>query len=191
MGRGQLRRGLSREALQEGLRSTPGVTYALNPKTVVRAGWGIFYDRAFYPGWGGGIHRPASAATSPSTAPWAGCSRPSYLQDGFPQDFMPPPFIQSDFRNGQDILYRPLDANERPRSQQWNLTVDREISKGFSVGLAYVGSRGSRLPSNNQPLNALDPAAALPGQRRSTTSSRRGRPRCTACPSRIPAGVSR
>src|SRR6202008_3088123 len=32
-----------------------GVTYAVNPKTLVRAGWGIFYDRSFYPGWGAGI----------------------------------------------------------------------------------------------------------------------------------------
>ena len=32
-----------------------GVTYALNTKTLIRAGWGIFYDRAFYPGWGAGM----------------------------------------------------------------------------------------------------------------------------------------
>jgi len=29
-----------------------GATYALNPQTLVRAGWGLFYDRAFIPGWG-------------------------------------------------------------------------------------------------------------------------------------------
>ncbi len=118
-------------------------------------------------------------------------SPPSFSRTGFPQDFTPPPFIQSDYRNGQGILYRPLDGNERPRSQQWNLTVDREIDKGFMVGLAYVGSRGSHLPSNNHPLNALDPALLSLRHKSSTTSSSRARPRCTACPSPIPAGASR
>ncbi len=32
-----------------------GVVYSWNDKTVVRAGWGVFYTQAFYPGWGGGI----------------------------------------------------------------------------------------------------------------------------------------
>ena len=80
-----------------------------------------------------------------------------YLQDGFPQDFTPPPFIQSDFANGQGIYYRALNGNERSRSQQWNITVDRQLSPGFTVSLAYVGSHGTRIFSSNVPLNALDP----------------------------------
>src|SRR5207344_2484422 len=81
------------------------------------------------------------------------------LQDGFPaSQFTPPPFINSAYQNGQGILYRPLNANERPRSQQWNLTVDREIAKGFSVGVAYVGNHSTHLPSDNDPLNALNPS---------------------------------
>ena len=81
-----------------------------------------------------------------------------YIDNGFPQDYVPPPFISADFRNGSGLMYRTLDGNERPRSQQWNLTVDREITPGFTLGLAYVGSRGRRVPSSNEPLNALDPA---------------------------------
>jgi len=136
-----------------------GVTYAFTPKTLFRAGWGIFYDRAFYPGWGGGISQDGFSLDPASVNSTLGGLQPAFLlQDGFPSNrFAPPPFIRSDYRNGQGITYRPLDANERPRSQQWNLTVDREIAKGFMVGVAYVGSRGTHLPSNNAPLNALDP----------------------------------
>ena len=81
-----------------------GLTYALNPKTLFRAGWGIFYDRAFYPGWGGGITQDGfTSNVAFEQHAWVGCSRPSSSQDGFPQHFTPPPFIQSDYRNGQGI----------------------------------------------------------------------------------------
>jgi hypothetical protein len=36
--------------------------------------------------------------------------------------------------------------------------VDREIGPGLTLGVAYVGSQGRRVPSTNRPLNALDPA---------------------------------
>ena len=136
-----------------------GVTYALNPKTLVRAGWGIFYDRAFYPGWGGGIQQDGFTNNAALSSSLGGLEPAFLLSEGFPgSSFAPPPFIQSDYRNGQGLLYRPLDGNERPRSQQWNLTVDREISRGFSIGLAYVGNRSTHLPSNNDPLNVLNPS---------------------------------
>src|SRR5439155_26464063 len=32
-----------------------GLAYRLDEQTVVRAGYGIFYTQAFYPGWGGGM----------------------------------------------------------------------------------------------------------------------------------------
>jgi Carboxypeptidase regulatory-like domain len=134
-----------------------GATYAINTKTVVRAGWGIFYNKAFYPGWGGGIDQAGFNSNVAFSSTLGGLEPAFFLQDGFPQNFQAPPFIQSDYRNGQDILYRPLNANERARSQQWNITVDRQIARDFMVSLAYVGSRGTHLPSANAPLNALDP----------------------------------
>ena len=67
------------------------------------------------------------------------------------------PTSASDYRNGQGILYRPLDANERPYSHQWNITVDRELGRNLSLSVAYVGSAGRRLPSSIEPLNAIDP----------------------------------
>ena len=141
-----------------------GFTYALNQKTLIHAGWGVFYDRAFYPGWGAGMSQDGFNSDVTFNSSLGGLAPAFYLQDGFPQNFTPPPFIDSGFRNGQGLMYRPLDANERAHSQQWNLTVDREIRPGFTVGLAYVGSHGSRVPSANLPINTLDPRLLSMGQ---------------------------
>ena len=141
-----------------GLAPRIGLTYALDDRTLLRTGWGIFYDRAYYPGWNGGIFQDGFASNVAFSSSLGGLQPAFLLQDGFPQDFTPPPFINSSFRNGQGLNYRPLDANERARSQQWNVSLDREVTSGLTVGLAYVGSRGRRLPSNISPLNVLDPA---------------------------------
>jgi hypothetical protein len=140
------------------------MTYALGDRTLLRAGWGLFYDRAFYPGWGGGMSQAGFTNDVSFSTSMAGMQPAFLLSEGMPGDWLPPPFINSSFRNGQGLLYRTLDGNERPRAQQWNITVDREVRPGLTVGLAYVGSKNTRLPSSNQPVNTLDPALLSLGE---------------------------
>lgn len=136
-----------------------GIAYAWDNKTVIRTGYGVFFTQAFYPGWGGGMSLDGFNLNQSFNATGAGSVIPAfYIQNGFPQNFARPPFITSDFRNGQDILYRPIDANRRPYSQQWNLTIERETKFGIFVSAAYVGNKGTRLPSNLAPLNRINPA---------------------------------
>lgn len=141
-----------------GLAPRLGAVYSLNDKTVLRTGWGIFYMQAFYPGWGGGISQDGFSTTPSFNTSLGGIQPAFYLQQGLPQNFARPPLIQQDYRNGQGILYRPLDANKRPYSHQWNVTVDRELARDLSVSVAYVGSAGRRLPSSIDPLNAINPS---------------------------------
>jgi hypothetical protein len=79
------------------------------------------------------------------------------LEQGFPRNFEPPPTIRSDYQNGQGITYRPLDANKRSYSHQWNITVERELVRNMALSVAYVGTAGRRLPSSIDASNAIDP----------------------------------
>lgn len=141
-----------------------GAVYRLNEKTVVRSGWGIFYMQAFYPGWGGGISQDGFSTTPSFNTSLGGIQPAFFLDQGLPQNFERPPLTESDYRNGQDLLYRPIDANKRPYSHQWNITVDRELGRDLSLSVAYVGSAGRRLPSSIDPLNAIDPAYLSMGE---------------------------
>ena len=142
-----------------------GVAYSWNPKTVVRAGYGIFYNQAFYPGWSAGIAQDGFN-TSPSFSSGLGGLSPAFLlSEGLPQDFQRPPFIDSGFLNGQDgPIYRPSDANRLAYAQQWNLTVEHQFTGNFYICTAYVANKGTRLPSVTAPLNAVDPRYLSMGQ---------------------------
>ncbi|PYV84729.1 MAG: hypothetical protein DMG05_24085, partial [Acidobacteria bacterium] len=108
----------------KGIAPRLGIAYSINDKTVVRTGYGIFYSQAFIPGWGGGSSLDGFNANPAFGSSNGGLTAAFILSQGFPQDFNRPPFIDSTFLTGQDgTLYRPLDANRLPYSQQWNLTV--------------------------------------------------------------------
>ena len=145
-----------------------GIAYSPDPKTVVRTGYGIFYTQSFYPGWGGGLNQDGlnGGGTLNSTG-LGGLDPAFYWQNGFPIDRLPkPPFIDPAFLNGQSgPNYRPTDANRLSYSQQWNLTVERELAKNTMVSVAYVANKGTRLPSQLLPINVLNPSLLSQGSR--------------------------
>ncbi len=145
------------------------VAYSYDQKTVVRAGYGVFFAQAFYPGWGGGmaldgfnLHQTFGTSIDPTT----GQTDPTfYLDNGVPAPAQAPPFISAGFDNGHNpsaangngSAYRPLDANRRPYSQQWNLTIERQLPHAVYLSVAYVGNKGTRLTSMLNPVNVLNP----------------------------------
>ncbi len=160
------------EPWRKGFAPRLGVAYAYNPKTVVRAGYGLFFSRTFYPGWGGGMALDGFNLkdTLGLTGP-AGIDPALYLDTGFPSPTatlgctLGATCINSGFDNGRfpragngnGTAYRTIDGNRRPYSSQWNLTIERELPQEVFVSVAYVGNKGTRLNSSLQPINVLNP----------------------------------
>ena len=138
-----------------------GFAYAVTPTAVIRAGYGIYFGQAFYPGWNAGLAQDGfNKNYNVGETPSNGFQIPAlYLGTGIdPADVGPTKDISSGFDNGQSpSVYRPLDGNRRPYSSQWNVTVGKEFPDQFAVTLSYVGTKGTHLPSALSPLNVLNP----------------------------------
>ena len=136
-----------------------GIAYTVNDKTVVRTGYGIFYDAGYYPGWTSGVATDGFNAAGISFGSSNGGLDPAFqMTEGFPNDWTRPPFIDPGYLNGQSgPNYRPKDANRLPYSQQWNFGLERQFTANSYIDVSYVGTKGTRLISRVAPLNALNP----------------------------------
>lgn len=130
-----------------------GVSYAVNPKTVIHAGYGIYY--MLFERYGSEdqlalnvpfIVNNVQSAASTATAPLF------LLRDGFPADTLDPnqPNLLSRVR------IRAVDpATPTPYVQQWSLGFQRELPWALTGELNYVGTRSIHLnvlADRNQPV---------------------------------------
>lgn len=135
-----------------------GIAYALTPNTVIRSGYGIFYDLANMPGYDGGIQQDGYNAIVYFNSTQNGLQAAFKLSDGLPSNHPVPPDLVSTFDNGGYApIYRPRNANRLPYAQQWNLTVERQFKGNNYISASYVGTKGTRLLSQIAPINTLDP----------------------------------
>ncbi len=148
-------------AFKKGFAPRVGFAYTLNDKTVVRAGYGIYFGQAFYPGWGGGLAQDGFNKNLTLTESSVGNFKTPaiYLTSGIsPSQIGQTENISSGFDNGQSpSLYRPFDGNRRPYSSQWNMTAERQLPRNTLLSLSYVGTKGTHLPSALSPINILNP----------------------------------
>jgi len=127
-----------------------GLAYSLTPKTVIRAGAGVFWEGDYY--WVGQGPRgqwpyavSEDFAGTNSTLPDRPLATfmPSYLT---PTATSPP--------NEQHVVPR---NNRLPYTFQWNLGVQRELVRDLLLEVTYVGNASRRLAS------ILNGNTALPG----------------------------
>jgi hypothetical protein len=141
-----------------------------NQKTVIRSGYGIYYQRVSNQSLlqtAGGL--PFSEAIS--AAPFSVTPQnpfPSILpSSAFPlsTDQVVPALIGFDGTTGAPVFrsasggplsgffFFPIRSFRPPYAQQWNFNIQRDLGKGWLLEVGYVGTRGSHLPGTGRPAN--------------------------------------
>jgi hypothetical protein len=146
-----------------------GIAWTFLPKTVLRAGYGIFYDPIAYRSqyaentlqgsiwpWTRGVSdtlntAPMGTAATPTVAPICtsltncgpyggyGTSQLTGLAGSNPIVVAPTPWGSTFGGYTNDPNYSD------PRSQQWNIQIERQLTADSMVSVAYVGSHTQRL----------------------------------------------
>ena len=141
-----------------------GLAYAMNPKTVIRAGYGIFYS----PLWGttsaGGFGVTGEEITTDWLSSIDGVTPVNPLSNPFPNGFLQPLTTEA-FRVqlGQNLNIIDRGNKSNAYTQQWNFGVQREIPGNMVVEVAYAANKGTRLPVPFE-FNQLDPRLQSLGQ---------------------------
>ncbi len=135
-----------------------GLAYKVDNNTVIRAGYGMFYTQAFYPGWGGGMSLDGFNPKVSFSDSQSGYVPSFYLDNGFPA-YDRAPNISATADNGTSgPNYRPTYANHLAYTQQYNFTIERKLGASSIASVAFVGNKGTHLPSQMEPLNSLNPS---------------------------------
>lgn len=129
-------------------------------KTVVRGGIGIYYPLMFNSIYTGQVN--GFAATSTSYTPAGNDSRlPAFqFKNGFPTDPLQPlgaAFGPLGFL-GQSPGFQDPTRWKSPMSQQYTLSVQREVPYDIVLQATYVGNHGVHLPAGGYNLNQLNPS---------------------------------
>ncbi len=140
-----------------------GFSYQLNPKTVLRGGWGITYaqtgngqsDGGGTLGAGGWntFNFQSAAFGEPGASLTTGLiyNKADLMKVNNNVGIRPTPG-QIDVPSA---MIHP-DSGKMPKLNQWSISVQREITKDFVVDVAYVGNRGDGFTANQLTnLNAI------------------------------------
>lgn len=161
-----------------------GFAYSINDKTVVRGGYGIFYESmkegSFADQDGlGFFNRQTVNVTN---------GGPTQIDNGITHIFPPSGPLTPGAQNNQNgVILVPADTGRPADIQTWNLDIQRQVMNNLMVSVAYVGSKGTHLPALNIIPNQVNPSFLSLGGELTMPSS------CLAadtCPKSVAAGLT-
>ena len=119
-----------------------GLAYRLNERWVARGGYGFFYEgESFNGGFGGGAQTNGFWNFNPDAiTPWKGTYN---WDDPWPTNRRTPPSYDISYATyGGGSIYK---YGLSPYTQQWNFSLQNQLTKTLMAEAAYVGSKGTRL----------------------------------------------
>ncbi|MBM3810623.1 MAG: carboxypeptidase regulatory-like domain-containing protein [Acidimicrobiia bacterium] len=142
-----------------------GLAYQLNRKTVIRAGYGIFFDVVGVDRNGvnqGGFNQPTNLIPTLDN----GLTYVATLRNPFPNGIEDAQGASGGLNTflGRSVSFfndRPLN----PYMQRWSFSIQRQLPSRIVADISYVGNRGTKLPVSTE----MNP---IPRQYLSTSASR-------------------
>ncbi len=132
-----------------------GLSYAVQPTTVLRAGYGIMYLPISERGYGDGTMGFAQTTNMLTTVD--GFTPVNTVDNPFPSGVVLPQgaaagvAVSAGSNVGAFVYHNPLSYQ-----QQWNSGVQQSLGRGVVLSLNYAGGHGVKLPQNLTP-NDLNP----------------------------------
>lgn len=127
-----------------------GLAYQINRATVVRAGYGIFFDVVGVDRTGvnqGGFNQPTNLIPTLDN----GLTYAATLRNPFPNGIETASGAAGELRTflGRGVSFfndRPLN----PYMQRWSFSIQRQLPQRIVMDLSYVGNRGAKLPVSTE-----------------------------------------
>jgi len=147
-----------------------GAAYSFDSKTVIRAGYGVFWIPNYVSFGLNPNNDLVNDATTSYTGTINGTVPVNTIHNPFPATGVVPPVGRTLGAVGTSIYatqvvqnFSAADYGNHPEGyvQQWNLNVQRELPGNFFLSVAYVGSKGTHLQSYSQQIDQL-PDSYLP-----------------------------
>jgi hypothetical protein len=173
-----------------------GFAYSINDKTVLRGGYGIFYQPLKEGSFAdqdslGFFNRQTISPTN---------GGPIQIDSGVTRIFPDSgPFTPEGQNGSNGVIQVPANSGRPADIQSWNLDVQRQIATNLSVSVAYVGAKGTHLPALNIIPNQTNPSQLsyfgtfqgdLAKKAICLTPAGASLPTGDQCPSAIAAGVT-